>query len=47
MKRLTARDREVILKIWQTSDRKWGLKTALAKTFGVRREYMHRFLEAV
>jgi hypothetical protein len=44
--KLTAADKELILTIWRTTKKKYGLKTALAKTFGIRREYMHRFLEA-
>ena len=42
--KLTARDKKLMLYIYQTSPRKYGLKTALAKVFGVRREYVHRLL---
>lgn len=42
--KLTAADKELILTIWRTTKKKYGLKTALAKTFGVRREYVHRLL---
>ena len=44
--KLTAQDKALILHIWRTADKRYGLKTALAKVFGVRREYIHRFLEA-
>lgn len=42
--KLTARDKELMLTIWRTSHKRHGLKTALAKVFGVRREYVHRLL---
>jgi hypothetical protein len=44
--KLTAKDKELILKIWDTTEKRHGLKTALAKTFGVRREWIHKLLDA-
>jgi hypothetical protein len=43
--KLTANDKKMILKIWHSSPYKYGLKTALAEVFGVRREYIHKFLK--